>query len=261
MVQSVAESMRLDGRVSLIVGGHGALADPCARALAEQGCTIVLAARTPEKCADLAARIHDDLGSTVEVETVDVADEQQVRDLLRRVLERHGRLDVVVNNAATYWASPPESLPVDRGWRRVLDVNLTGAFLVCQAAGEVMLRAGGGVIINMASSAAFISFLPDVGSTPSYTVSKGALVTLTRDLAVQWAARGVRVNAIAPGSMDAGMMDSVPDERRARMLSAIPAGRFGKPEEIKGAVAYLASDAASYVTGLVLRVDGGQTRV
>jgi gluconate 5-dehydrogenase len=172
-----------------------------------------------------------------------------------------GRLDILVNSAATFWAGAPEDVPVDRGWRRVIDVNLTGAFLTCQAAGRHMLAAGSGSIVNVASTGGLMSFLPAVGSTLSYTTSKGALISLTRDLAAQWSARGVRVNAIAPGSMAGGMTDTIPDENQAAMVAQIPMARQGRPDELRGAVAYLASDASSYVTGTVLVVDGGQTIV
>jgi gluconate 5-dehydrogenase len=124
-----------------------------------------------------------------------------------------------------------------------------------------MLAAGSGSIINVSSTGGLMSFLPEVGSTLSYTTTKGAVISLTRDLAAQWAARGVRVNAIAPGSIDGGMTHSIPDERQERMVSLIPMHRLGRPEELQGAIAYLASDASSYVTGTVLVVDGGQTIV
>ncbi|GAA1844984.1 SDR family oxidoreductase [Pseudonocardia ailaonensis] len=256
---TLADMMDLSGRVALLAGGHGPLAAPIAAALAELGCSIVLAARRTGPCEELADSLVTRLGATVDVRQLDVSDEAQVDGLVAGVVSRHGSLDVVVNNAATFWAAPPEDVPLERGWQRVVDVNLTGTFLVCRAAGRVMLAAGRGSIINMASSVAFISFLPEVGSTLSYTVSKGAVVTLTRDLASQWAGRGVRVNAVAPGSMDSGLMESVPDERKQRMVDQIPAGRLGRPHELKGAVAFLASDLSSYVTGSVVRVDGGQT--
>lgn len=259
--RSLASMFRMDGRVALITGGYGELASAAAHSFAEQGCDLVLAARRAERSEELAHEIRHGYGRSVMVASVDVSDEAGVKDLVDRTMTRFGRLDVVLNSAATYWGATPEDTPVERGWRRVLDVNITGTFLVCQAAGRVMLEAGAGSIINMASSGAFMSFLPEVGSTPSYTLSKGAIVKLTQDLAAAWSGRGVRVNAVAPGSMAAGMMDSVVDDKRDRMMQQIPMRRFGLPHELKGAMAYLASDASSYVTGTVLLVDGGQTIV
>jgi gluconate 5-dehydrogenase len=253
--------MDLRGRVALIAGGHGPIARACAQALAELGCTVVLAARNVDSCADLAAEIGHVYGTRADAYALDVASETAGRDVVAGLVRDHSRIDIAINNAATFWAAPPEDVPFEKGWRRVLDVNLSGTFAVCQQVGRAMLEAGRGSIINIASSVAFVSFMPDEGSTLSYTVSKGAMVTLTRDLATQWAGRGVRVNAIAPGSLDAGLMASVPAERQEPIQRRIPAGRFGRPHELKGAVAYLASDLSSYVTGSVLRVDGGQTAV
>jgi gluconate 5-dehydrogenase len=124
-----------------------------------------------------------------------------------------------------------------------------------------MLAARRGSIVNIASTGGLMSFMPEVGSTLSYTTTKGALINLTRDLAAQWGDRGVRVNAIAPGSMDAGMTHSLTEEQQQRMRDLIPMRRQGRADELQGAVAYLASDASSYVTGTVLVVDGGQTIV
>jgi gluconate 5-dehydrogenase len=143
----------------------------------------------------------------------------------------------------------------------VLDVNLTGTFFTCRAAGRAMLRAGRGSIVNVAATGGLKSFPPELGSNLSYMTSKAAVIKLTRDLAAQWADRGVRVNAIAPGSMAGGMMRSLPEEKLAPMVERIPMRRQGRPEELRGAVAYLASDASSYVTGAVLVVDGGQSIV
>jgi gluconate 5-dehydrogenase len=251
----------LSGRVAIVTGGHGHLAEAIADALGQLGCSVALAARRVTACEEVAHRLETDYGVRTLALAADVADEHDVERLVGTVSADFGGVDIVVNSAATFWAAAPEDVPSERGWRRVIDVNLTGTFLVCRAAGRQMLAAGRGSIINVSSSGALMSFLPEVGSTLSYTTSKGAVINLTRDLAAQWAARGVRVNAIAPGSIDAGMTHSIPNERQERMVSLIPMRRQGRPEELQGAIAYLASDASSYVTGTVLVVDGGQTIV
>jgi gluconate 5-dehydrogenase len=259
--KSVRELFRLDGKVALVTGGYGGLASAAAHALAEQGCAVVLAARRSERCAGLVEELAECHAVTSFALSADVSKEEDVARLISTAVERLGGLDVVVNSAATFWAAPAEQVPADRGWRRVLDVNLTGTFLVCQEAARAMLDGRGGSLINMASSGAFMSFMPEAGSTLSYTTSKGAIVNLTRDLAAQWSARGVRVNAVAPGSMASGMTESIPAERQQLMIDRIPMRRLGRPDELKGAIAYLASPASSYVTGAVLVVDGGQTIV
>jgi gluconate 5-dehydrogenase len=251
----------LTGRAAIVTGGHGPLAEAIADALAQLGCSVALAARRVAPCEEVAHRLETAHGVRGLAIAADVSSEEDVNRLVSTVADELGGVDVVVNSAATFWGAAPEDVPPERGWRRVIDVNLTGSFLVCQAAGRRMLAAGRGSIINIASTGGLMSFMPEVGSTLSYTTSKGALINLTRDLAAQWGDRGVRVNAIAPGSMDAGMTHSLSDEQQQRMRDLIPMRRPGRADELQGAVAYLASDASSYVTGTVLVVDGGQTIV
>ena len=251
----------LTGRTAILIGGHGDLADAIAGALAELGCAVVLAARRVEACETLAHRLHDDFGVRTMPVELDVTRPEEIELLIRRVAQDFGTIDVLVNNAATFWSAPAEDVPLERGWQRVLDTNLTGTFLACQAAGRTMLDAGSGSIINIAAVGGLKSFGPEMGPNLSYLVSKAAVIKLTRDLAAQWARRGVRVNAIAPGSIDGGMMRSLPEDKLAPMVARIPMARQGRPDELRGAVAYLASDASSYVTGSVLVVDGGQSVV
>jgi gluconate 5-dehydrogenase len=258
---SLLRSFDLSGRAAVVTGGHGDLAEAIAGALAELGCAVVLAARHVEACEDLAGRLESTHGVRALALAADVSKEDDVERLMARAHDELGSIDVLVNGAATFWSAPAEDVPVDRGWRRVLDVNLTGTFLACRAAGRAMLRAGGGSIINVAATGGIKSFMPELGPNLSYTTSKAAVIKLTRDLAAQWAARGVRVNAIAPGSIAGGMMQSLPEDKLAPMVAAIPMRRQGESDELRGAVAYLASDASSYVTGAVLVVDGGQSIV
>jgi gluconate 5-dehydrogenase len=251
----------LTGRAAIVTGGYGPLGEAIADALAQLGCAVVLAARRVGPCEEVAHRLETAHGVRALAVAADVSDEEDVERLVSTAARELGGIDVVVNSAATFWGAAPEDVPLERGWRRVLDVNLTGAFLVCRAAGRRMLEARRGSIVNIASTGGLMSFMPEVGSTLSYTTTKGALINLTRDLAAQWGDRGVRVNAIAPGSMDAGMTHSLSEEQQARMRDRIPMRRQGRADELQGAVAYLASDASSYVTGTVLVVDGGQTIV
>ncbi len=259
--EALFKSFDLSGKAAILTGGHGDLAEAIAGALAELGCAVVLAARRVEPCESLAQRLETRYGVRMLPVAVDVTRADEIEHLMSSALEEFGTIDVLVNGAATFWSAPAEDVPLERGWQRVLDTNLTGTFLSCQAAGRAMLRAGSGSIINVAATGGIKSFLPEMGPNLSYMTSKAAVIKLTRDLAAQWAHRGVRVNAIAPGSIAGGMMQSLPDDKLAPMVAQIPMRRQGRPDELRGAVAYLASDASSYVTGTVVVVDGGQSIV
>ena len=173
-------------------------------------------------------------------------------------LERTGRIDVLVNNAGTAWGSPAEEMAPEH-WHKVLETNLTGTFLCAQAVGQVMIRQRRGAIVNIASVAALSGAPPDMFQACGYQASKGGVVSLTRGLACEWARHGVRVNAIAPGWFPTHMSKKAIEVRQERMLAGIPLQRFGGEDDLKGAVAFLASPASAYVTGQVLVVDGGQS--
>lgn len=248
----------LKGRAALILGGHGELARSMAAALADQGASIILAARKLNQCQALA----DDIAATFGVETValacDISDEAQVKAAVAAVQERFGRLDILINNAGASWSGAPETIPLS-GWNKIVDVNLTGAFIAAREAARLMLQQGKGAIIFVASTGGLTSFTPDRAEIVPYTTTKAALIHLTRDLAAQWSHRGVRVNAIAPGQMRSGLTLTVPDDIVERMRADIPMKRLGDPGELAAAVAFLASDGASYVTGQTLVIDGGLT--
>jgi gluconate 5-dehydrogenase len=251
-----ARLFSLHGRVALVLGGHGEIAAAMAATLADLGADVVLAARKLEPCRELAERIARDFGVRTWACPCDIADEAQIQAALDTTLENFGRLDILINNAGTSWSGAPEDIPRS-GWDKVLQVNLTGAFLACRLAARHMLERGSGSIINIASTGGMTSFMPAMARIVPYTTTKAALIHLTADLAAQWASRGVRVNAIAPGSIESGLLLSVDAPRREQLSSRIPAGRLGVPSDLAGAVAYLASDASAYVTGQTLVVDGG----
>ena len=153
----------------------------------ELGCAVVLAARRVEACESLAQRLETRYGARTLPLAVDVTRADEIEHLVSYALEEFGAIDVLVNSAATFWSAPAEEVPLERGWQRVLDTNLTGTFLSCQAAGRAMLRAGSGSIINVAATGGIKSFLPEMGPNLSYMTSKAAVIKLTRDLAAQWA--------------------------------------------------------------------------
>ncbi|HYJ92484.1 MAG TPA: SDR family oxidoreductase, partial [Pyrinomonadaceae bacterium] len=187
----------------------------------------------------------------------DVSKPQDVNAVVKETVKRFGRLDVLVNNAGVSWGEMPEDMPLDK-WQKVIDVNLTGCFLFAQAAGREMLKQKSGSIINIAS----IAGLTSSANGPfyaGYVASKAGLIGLTRELAASWGRRGIRVNAIAPGFFHSRLADPVIDiyERTIQENNFIP--RIGEPGELKGVTVFLASDAASYITGQTIVVDGGLT--
>lgn len=247
------------GRVAVVTGASAGLGQELARTLAGAGARVVLAARRLDRLESLAQELQAGGAEALAVEC-DVARASDVAALVARTRERFGAAQILVNNAGITEIVAAEDEP-EEVFRRVVDVNLHGVFACCQAFGRDMLEARRGVIVNIAS----ILGLVGAGQIPqaSYAASKGAVVNLTRELAAQWARRGVRVNAIAPGWFESEMTGEMFGDESSQkwMKSRTPMGRSGRPGELAGALLYLVSDAASFVTGQTLAVDGGWTVV
>jgi NAD(P)-dependent dehydrogenase (short-subunit alcohol dehydrogenase family) len=256
---SVRDLFDLKGRVAVVTGGGKGIGLKMAEGLAEAGADIVLCSRKIENCRQAAEEIAR-LGVRTLARKCDVKSQEDVRKVVDDTVKEFGRVDILVNNSGANWGAPPEEYPLE-GWNKVMETNMTGAFLFAQAAGRVMIRQKTGNIINIASIMGIIGMEGDAADAIAYSASKGALITFTKDLAAKWARYNIRVNAIAPGWFPTDMSRWVLENQGAKLSAHIPMRRFGEGDELKGAVVFLASKAASYVTGAVLPVDGGYLSV
>lgn len=245
-------SERLQGRVAVVTGAGSGIGLAAARRLSADGARVACVDISP----DAATAAADEVGGFAV--TADVADPDDVARIYADIHERFGRIDVALHNAGI---SPPEddSILVTGldAWRRVQEVNLTSVYLCCQAVIPYMQRAGRGSIVNVAS---FVAVMGSATSQISYTASKGGVLALSRELGVQFAREGIRVNALCPGPVNTPLLTELfaaDPERAQRRLVHVPMGRFGEPEEIAAAIAFLASDDASFVTASTFLVDGG----
>ena len=249
---------RLDGKTAVVTGGGRGLGRYMAEALADAGAAVVLCSRKREPLEEVKSEIEAGGGRALAVEC-DVTDPEDVENVVAAAEEAFGSLDVVVNNSGATWGAPPSEMPLER-FEWVLRVNVRGTFLMSQAAGRRMIERGsGGTIINISSVAGLVGGHPDYMQTVGYNSSKGAIISMTRDLATSWAPHGITVNAIAPGWFPTHMSGGLIEKFETRMLEGIPLHRFGNPEDLKGVAIFLASPAASYITGQTLVVDGGAT--
>jgi gluconate 5-dehydrogenase len=252
----VSELFDLTGRTAVVTGGATGLGSQMALALGEAGATVVICARKEARCVESAERLSEQ-GIRAIGMGCDVRDEAQVQEIVDRTMAATGRIDILVNNSGTTWGAPAEDVPMD-GWRKVIDVNLTGSFVFAQIAGREMIEQGnGGKIVNIASIAAFRGMNPDTMDALPYNASKGGVIALTIDLAVKWAQHGIQVNAIAPGWFPSDLSSPVLEQSGGLLQSRVPLGRFGGEDDLKGAIVFLASTASDYVTGQTIVVDGG----
>jgi NAD(P)-dependent dehydrogenase (short-subunit alcohol dehydrogenase family) len=245
-------SQRLAGKITVVTGGGGGIGLASARRLQAEGATVVIA-DIDERTGAAAA---DELGGLFV--SVDVADEASVNTLFDIVADSYGSVDIAVNNAGI---SPPDDDLIENtelpAWQRVQDVNLKSVYLCCRAALRHMAPAGRGSIVNIAS---FVAVMGSATSQISYTASKGGVLAMSRELGVQFARQGIRVNALCPGPVNTPLLQELfanDPERAARRLVHVPMGRFGEADEIAAAVAFLASDDASFITAATFLVDGG----
>jgi gluconate 5-dehydrogenase len=248
----------LSGRVAIVTGGSRGLGLQIARALGEYGASLALAAR---KQAELDTAVEEltSAGCAAAGFAADLGTPEAASVLVERVLERFGRIDILVNNAGATWGARAEDYPLE-GWNKVIQLNLTGLFLLTQAAARAaFLKQGKGAVINVASVEGLQAHHPERLGTVAYNASKGAVVNLTRALAAEWGPRNIRVNALAPGFFPSRMTAATLDAHGGEALRQTPLGKLGGETDLMGAALLLASDAGGHITGQTLAVDGGVT--
>ena len=250
-----AELFDLTGKTAIVTGGGRGLGEQIATGFAESGANVVLCSRKKEACDEAAARIEQ-LGVKVLSLKCDITNPEDVQEVVNETLRTFGTIDVLVNNSGASWGAPAVDMPLE-AWHKVLNVNVTGTFIMSQAVGRVMIEQGFGKIINIASVAGLGGTDPRVLDTVGYNTSKGAVITLTKDLAVKWGQHNINVNAIAPGFFPTKMTKGVLAKGKDPILESTPLKRLGSDDDLKGAAIYLASKASDYVTGNILVVDGG----
>ncbi len=245
--------MDLDGRTAVVIGGTSGIGRAIAHGLAEAGADVVCSSRRAEQVETTAAEIEAIGRKTIRMVS-DVLDKSSLENLLSECVGVFGKIDILVNSAGRTKREPSLDLD-DETWNSILETNLTGTLRSCQVFGRHMIKNGYGRIVNIASLSTFVSLF----EVAAYSASKAAVASLTKSLAIEWARHGVNVNAIAPGVFRTALNEKLLDEtpRGREFLTRTPMGRFGNVEELAGAAVFLSSEAASYVTGEVLVVDGG----
>ena len=254
---SIQELFKLDGKTAIVTGGGRGLGEQMAHALAEAGANIVICSRKLAACESVAKEIHEKYGVKTLALPCDVSNKEQVENVVLRTVEEFQTIDILVNNSGISWNASIFDLEEDK-WDKVMDVNLKGTFLFSQAVAKVMKKQKSGKIINISSVLGLLGTDPRLVNTIAYNTSKGAIVTLTKDLSVKLGYYGITVNAIAPGLFQTELTKTL-EHINPILMQKIPLKRFGVNDDLKAAIVYLASPAANYLTGQTLIIDGGLT--
>ncbi|HYA55266.1 MAG TPA: 3-oxoacyl-ACP reductase FabG [Nitrososphaerales archaeon] len=251
------ELFDLSGKAALVTGGGRGIGKTIALALAEAGADVAVASRDEQACAATAKDIAVATGRTTLSGKLDVTEKGSVVEFAQMAREKLGKIDILVNNSGATWGAPFEEMPLER-WDRVIKVNLTGTFLMCQSVVPIMRRQKWGRIVNIASVAGLYG-APSFMHASGYSASKGGIIALTKELAVKLAEYCITVNAIAPSFFQTKMSQPLTDRFGELIRKDNPMKRMGEDDDLKGVAVFLASEASRYVTGQVIPLDGGQT--
>lgn len=256
----VMDLFSLKGKTAIVTGGGRGLGAQMAEAYADAGANVVLCSRKVDACIEKAEEIQKKYGVKALAFACDVSNIDDVKNVVTSTVKEFGTIDILVNNSGATWGAPVTEMPIE-AWEKVINVNVTGTYLMSLEAGKVMINQNSGKIINIASVAGLGGSDPSVMDTIGYNTSKGAVITFTKDLAVKWGPHNIHVNAICPGffptKMSKGLLEK--DKGREKILGSTPLKRFGTNEDMKGAALFLASNASDFVTGAILTVDGGSS--
>jgi NAD(P)-dependent dehydrogenase (short-subunit alcohol dehydrogenase family) len=255
----VKDMFSLKGKTAVVTGGSVGLGAQMATGLAEAGANVVVAARKVDRCIDMCAKLEKNGVRALPV-ACDVSKAEDCQNLVDVTMKEFGGVNILVNNAGISWVADALEFPMDK-WQRVINLNVNGTFQLSVMAARVMKGQGGGKIVNIASIGALGGDWPEYANSVAYTASKGAMITMTKDLAVKWACYGIYVNAICPGWFPTGLNDKHLEGLADRLIPGIPLGRYGNDEDLKGLVVFLSSAASNYITGQYMVIDGGKTAV
>ena len=257
MKMNARELFDLTGKVALVIGGSRGLGKEMAMGFGEAGARVAITARR-EQWLDPACEEMKGQGIDCIAFKCDMSDQAGMRKVVAEIVDKWGKIDVLLNCAAISWGGPPEEMSLEK-FQEVVVTDASGLFICCQEAGRQMIKQGGGVIINVASVAGLVATDPQVMQAIGYQVAKGGVLAVTRQLAVEWVKYNIRVNCIVPGFFPTRFAQAILEKAEDKLIPHIPMGRLGRLDEVKGVALFLASDASSYVTGQHICVDGGLT--
>lgn len=248
----------LSGKTALITGGGSGLGKLIGEVYAENGASIAICSRKLDVCQETAKEINQKYGVKTHAFSCDVSNEEDVKITVEEVINTFGKIDILVNNSGATWGEKVEDMPID-AWNKVMNVNVTGTFLMCRETGRQMLKQNSGKIINIGSVAGLKAEPEEVLNAIGYSTSKAAIHHFTKDLARKWAGNNITINAIAPGFFETKMTKGVIKVKGDSIKLSNPMGAFGDEQSLKGTALFLASSASDYITGQIIAVDGGSS--